>query len=70
MKKKLNLNELEVQSFVTNMNWGDRKEIGGVDGICGWTLCPPCTQNPVNCFFSISDCPRCITVDDRTTDVR
>ena len=65
MKKKLNLDQLEVQSFVTTVRAKPTNEAGGVDvvdarPICGWTLCPPCTQDPLRCLLSDTVCTGCI----------
>ncbi len=43
--KKLNLETLKIQSFVTSVSQTSRELEGGRD--CGVTLCPPCT--PANC---------------------
>ncbi len=41
MAKKLNLTDLQVQSFVTEL---DGRDSGG-DGCFGVSLCPPCTRD-------------------------
>ena len=53
MKKKIELSELTVTSFVT-------KDIYGGIKVCGVTLCPPCTQDERACAATETVCPGCI----------
>ena len=61
MKKKLDLDNLEVTSFVTKLNPSDHK--GGMEDKCGVTLCPPCTEDPRTCAESKqSMCMKCADI--------
>ena len=58
MRKKLNLKELKVQSFVTDLKHA--QPMGGDPDLvaCGVTLCPPCTRE-IPCWTGASYCPDC-----------
>ena len=65
--KKLSLDNLKVKSFVTNLE--GRTEMAGAERkvICGVTLCPPCTQDPIKCALSLES--MCMTCVDTPIDI-
>jgi len=56
MKKKLNLGELEIKSFVTNLDEENEKTIVGGSHVTGCGLCETeddhCPTTPHNCGYS------------------
>ncbi|MGB3465476.1 MAG: pinensin family lanthipeptide [Cyclobacteriaceae bacterium] len=68
MKKKLNLNEIKVKSFVTNLDQQTEKTVKGGSHVTGCGLCD--TQDD---FFCKTVVDKCIVTNDRncpTNDFR